>query len=126
MNSKDSRLDKEENRTFQIEENFSNQNEETTPLFQCIYDFTKQPLYFYDHNDSFLLDFKGKLHTIEQLDWERHHESDKQELMEIYGTGDKEIDQEIEMELEEELLEATQNSEVELIHCLEEEILKNF
>ena len=83
-------------------------------------------MFFYDHNDSFLLDFKGKLHTIEQLDWERHHESDKQELMEIYGTGDKDIDQEIEMELEEELLDTTQNSEIELIHCLEEEILKNF
>ena len=86
----------------------------------------KMLYFFQDHNDSYLLELKEKLLLIGQLDWERHHEQDKQELMEIYGTGEEDIDREIEMELEEKLLEATESSEIELIHLLEEEILKHF
>ena len=91
-----------------------------------IYDFTEHTVLFQDHNDSYLLELKEKLLSIGQLDWERHHEQDKQELMEIYGTGEEDIDNEIEMELEERLLEATESSGIELIHFLEEEILKHF
>ena len=72
------------------------------------------------------MELKEKLVLIGQLDWERHHGSQKQELMEIYQTEEIDIDQEFKMELEQVLLEATQSRKTELIQSLKNDLLKYF
>ena len=107
-------------------ETSSNQIENTQPLYQCIDDFIEKAEFFHDHNDSFLIELKEKLISIGQLDWERHHGAEQQELMELYGElGDTDIDEEIKFELEQCLLEATQRNKTELIQSVKNEILKH-
>ena len=104
----------------------SNQIKKVKPLFEHINDFIQNAGFFHDHNDSFLMELKEKLLSIGQLDWERHHVSEKQELIEIYRTDEINIDQEFKMELEQSLLEATQSCRTEVIQALKKELLKHF
>ena len=96
----------------------------TKPLYRQINNFIERAGFFHDHNDCFLMALKEKLLSLGQLDWERHHGSQKQELMEIYGTDEISIDEEFKMELEQCLHEATRSSKTELIQLLKSELLR--
>ena len=52
---------------------------------------------------------------FKELDWEYNHGSELEELMEIYQTGDEEIDQELEEELEQLLKEQIQTREIDYL-----------
>ena len=98
----------------------------TKPLYRQINNFIEHAGLFHDHNDCFLMALKEKLLSLGQLDWERHHGSQKQELMEIYGTDEINIDEEFKIELEQCLYEATRSSKTELIQLLKNELLRYF
>ena len=72
------------------------------------------------------MNLKEKLLTMSQLDWERHHGSQKEELLEIYRTEEIDVNQEFKMELEQSLQEASLYCKTKLITVLKKELLKHF
>ena len=103
-----------------------NRIKKTKPLYLRINNFIESAGLFYDHNNSFLMDLKERLLTMGQLDWERHHGSQKQELMEIYRTEEIDVNQEFKMDLEHSLQEATLYCKTEVLAVLKKELLKHF
>lgn len=99
-------------------------NEIPVPLFQQIFAFIEGSELFHSLNDSFCDQLKQDLLSIANMDWETHHGAQKKELMEIYYTGDSELDQEFEMELEEIILEMKQTCQDEILQRLFLEICK--
>ena len=61
---------------------------------------------------------KENLLSIANIDQEKHYGYEKQELMEIYNTGEKEIDQEFEKELKEIRQEIIKNCQKEILQEL--------
>ena len=103
-----------------------NRIKKTKPLYLHINDFIEHAGLFHDHNNVFLMNLKEKLFTMSQLDWERHHGSQKYELMEIYRTEEIDVNQDFKMELEHSIQEATQQCKTEVITVLKKELLKHF
>ena len=68
----------------------------------------------YAHNDPILTRLNEELLSIREMEYEKLYGPEKQELMEIYQTGDADIDQEFEHELECCLHGKIQTSEEEL------------
>ena len=54
----------------------------------------------YAHNDPIVTRMNEELLSIREMEYEKLYGPEKQELMEIYQTGDTDIDQEFEYELE--------------------------
>ena len=54
----------------------------------------------YAHNDPIVTRMNEELLSIREMEYEKLHGPEKQELMEIYQTGDTDIDEEFEYELE--------------------------
>jgi hypothetical protein len=93
-------------------------------LSEQIYALVKGCEFFNNHNDSFMLQLKEDLLTIASMDWEMHHGPEKQELMEIYNTGEKDIDQEFEKELHQILPEMKTNCQKYIIQKLIKEVFQ--
>ena len=92
------------------------------PLSEQIYALVEGCEFFSNQNDSFMHKLKQDLLSIASIDWEMHHGQEKQELMEIYSTGDKDIDQEFEKELQQILLERKTNCQEEILQKLLNEV----
>ena len=97
---------------------FSKHIDKTSPLFEQIYALVEGCEFFNNHNDSFLVRLKENLLSIANIDREKHYGHEKQELMEIYNTGEKEIDQEFEKELKEIRQEIIKNCQKEILQEL--------
>ena len=94
------------------------------PLSEQIYALIEGCEFFNNRNDSFMLQLKQDLLSIANIDWEMHHGQEKQELMEIYSTGDKDIDQEFEKELQQILPEMKTNCQNDILQKLTKEIFQ--
>ena len=103
---------------------FSKHIDKSAPLFKQIYALVEGCEFFNNHNDSFIVRLKENLLSIANIDQEKHYGHEKQELMEIYNTGEKEIDQEFEKELEEILQEIIKNYQKEILQELMQEVLQ--
>ena len=88
------------------------------PLSEQIYALVEGCEFFNNHNDSFIVRLKENLLSIANIDQEKHYGHEKQELMEIYNTGEKEIDQEFEKELKEIRQEIIKNCQKEILQEL--------
>ena len=97
---------------------FSKHIDKSAPLFKQIYALVEGCEFFNNQNDSFMLQLKQDLLSIANIDWEMHHGQEKQELMEIYSTGDKDIDQEFEKELQQILPEMKANCQNDILQKL--------
>ena len=96
----------------------------SAPLSEQIYALVKGYEFFDNHNDSFMLQLKEDLLSIARIDWEIHNGQEKQELMEIYRTGEKDIDQEFENELQQILPEIKINHQKDILQKLTEEVFQ--
>ena len=94
------------------------------PLSEQIYAMVEGCEFFNNQNDSFMLQLKQDLLSIASIDWEMHHGQEKQELMEIYSTGDKDIDQEFENELQQILMEMKTNCQNHILQKLMNEVFQ--
>ena len=94
------------------------------PLSEQIYALIEGCEFFNNRNDSFMHQLKQDLLSIASIDWEMHHGQEKQELMEIYSTGDKDIDQEFEKELQQILSEFKTNCQKDVLQKLIKEVLQ--
>ena len=94
------------------------------PLSEQIYDLVEGCEFFNNRNDSFMLQLKEDLLSIASIDLEMHHGQEKQELMEIYNTGEKDIDQEFEKELQQILPEMKTNCQKYIIQKLIKEVFQ--
>ena len=94
------------------------------PLSEQIYALVEGCEFFNNQNDSFMLQLKQDLLSIANIDWEMHHGQEKQELMEIYNTGDKNIDQEFENELQQILTEMKTNCQNHTLQKLMNEVFQ--
>ena len=103
---------------------FSKYIDKSAPLFEQIYAFVEGCEFFNNHNDSFIVRLKENLLSIANIDHEKHYGHEKQELMEIYNTGEKEIDQEFEKELKEILQEIIKNCQKKILQELMQEVLQ--
>ena len=92
------------------------------PLSEQIYALVEGCEFFNNQNDSFMLQLKQDLLSIASIDWEMRHGQEKQELMEIYSTGDKDIDQEFEKELHQILPEMKTNLQNDILQKLIKEV----
>ena len=92
------------------------------PLSEQIYALVEGCEFFNNQNDSFMLQLKQDLLSIASIDWEMHHGQQKQELMEIYSTGEKDIDQEFEKELQQILLEMITSCQKDILQKLIKEV----
>ena len=92
------------------------------PLSEQIYALIEGCKFFNNRNDSFMHQLKQDLLSIASIDWEMHHGQQKQELMEIYSTGEKEIDQEFEKELQQILSEIKTNCQKDVLQKLIKEV----
>ena len=106
------------------EQDFSKYIDKSAPLFEQIYAFVEGCEFFNNQNDSFILQLKQDLLSIASIDWEMHHGQEKQELMEIYNTGDKDIDQEFENELQQILTEMKTNCQNHILQKLMNEVFQ--
>ena len=97
---------------------FSKYIDKSAPLFEQIYALVESCEFFNNHNDSFIVRLKENLLSIANIDQEKHYGHEKQELMEIYNTGEKEIDQEFEKELKEIRQEIIKNCQKEILQEL--------
>ena len=104
------------------EQDFSKYIDKSAPLFEQIYALVEGCEFFNNHNDSFIVRLKENLLSIANIDQEKHYGHEKQELMEIYNTGEKEIDQEFEKELKEILQEIINNYQKEILQDLMQEV----
>ena len=96
----------------------------SAPLSEQIYALVEGCKLFNNQNDSFMLQLKQDLLSIANIDWEMHHGQEKQELMEIYNTGDKNIDQEFENELQQILTEMKTNCQNHILQKLMNEVFQ--
>ena len=94
------------------------------PLSEQIYALVEGCEFFNNRNDSFMHQLKQDLLSIASIDWEMHHGQEKQELMEIYSTGDKDIDQEFEKELQQILPEMKTNCQKDILQKLMKEVFQ--
>ena len=94
------------------------------PLSEQIYALIEGCEFFNNRNDSFMHQLKQDLLSIASIDWEMHHGQEKQELMEIYSTGDKDIDQEFEKELQQILPEMKTNCQNDILQKLINEVFQ--
>ena len=94
------------------------------PLSEQIYALVEGCEFFNNRNDSFMHQLKQDLLSIASIDWEMHHGQEKQELMEIYSTGDKDIDQEFEKELQQILPEMKTNHQNDILQKLIKEVFQ--
>ena len=94
------------------------------PLSEQIYALVEGREFFNNQNDSFMLQLKQDLLSIASIDWEMRHGQEKQELMEIYSTGDKDIDQEFEKELQQILPEMKTNRQNDILQKLTKEVFQ--
>ena len=106
------------------EQDFSKYIDKSAPLFEQIYAFVEGCEFFNNHNDSFIVRLKENLLSIANIDQEKRYGHEKQELMEIYNTGEKEIDQEFEKELKEILQEIIKNCQKKILQELMQEVLQ--
>ena len=104
--------------------NFINHIDFSAPLSEQIYALVEGCEFFENHNDVFMLQLKQDLLSIASIDWEMHHGQEKQELMEINSTGEKDIDQEFEKELQQILLEIKANQQADILQKLTREVFK--
>ena len=104
--------------------NFINHIDFLAPLSEQIYALVEGCEFFNNQNDSFMLQLKQDLLSIASIDWEMHHGQEKQELMEIYRTGDKDIDQEFEKELQQILPEMKTNCQNNILQKLMKEVFQ--
>jgi hypothetical protein len=98
--------------------------DKSAPLFKQIYALVEGCESFNNHNDSFIIRLKENLLSIANIDQEKHYGHERQELMEIYKTDEKDIDQEFENDLEEILQEIIRNYQKEILQELMEEVLQ--
>ena len=96
----------------------------SAPLSEQIYALVEGCEFFNNQNDSFMHQLKQDLLSIASIDWEMHHGPEKQELMEIYKTGEKDIDQEFEKELQQILPEMKTNCQKDILQKLIREVLQ--
>ena len=94
------------------------------PLSEQIHALVEGCEFFNNRNDSFMLQLKQDLLSIASIDWEMHHGQEKQELMEIYSTGEKDIDQEFEKELQQILPEMKTNCQKDILQKLIKEVFQ--
>ena len=94
------------------------------PLSEQIYALVEGCEFFNNQNDSFILQLKQDLLSIASIDWEMHHGQEKQELMELYSTGEKDIDQEFEKELQQILPEMKTNLQNYILQKLIKEVFQ--
>ena len=94
------------------------------PLSEQIYALVEGCEFFNNRNDSFMHQLKQDLLSIASIDWEMHHGQEKEELMEIYSTGDKDIDQEFEKELQQIFLEMKTNCQKDILQKLIKEVFQ--
>ena len=94
------------------------------PLSEQIYALLEGCEFFNNRNDSFMLQLKEDLLSIASIDLEMHHGQEKQELMEIYNTGEKDIDQEFEKELQQILPEMKTNCQKDILQKLLMEVFQ--
>ena len=94
------------------------------PLYEQIYALVEGCEFFNTQNDSFMHQLKQDLLSIASIDWEMRHGQEKQELMEIYSTGDKDIDQEFEKELQQILPEMKTNHQNDILQKLIKEVFQ--
>ena len=92
------------------------------PLSEQIYTLIEGCKFFNNRNDSFMHQLKQDLLSIASIDWEMHHGQQKQELMEIYRTGEKDIDQEFEKELQQILPEMITSCQKDILQKLINEV----
>ena len=104
------------------------ENPEKSPEYENIIDnifkFIEESGY-----DSLSPQMKEKLQELHSLDYELQHGVEKEELMEIYRTGDAEIDSDFEKQLEQNLLKLIKNRKKDILLHLEGELsflLKDF
>ena len=95
------------------------------PLSEQIYALVEGCEFFNNRNDSFMLQLKEDLLSIASIDLEMHHGQEKQELMEIYNTGEKDIDQEFEKELQQILPEMKTNCQKDILQKLIKEVFQD-
>ena len=94
------------------------------PLSEQIYALVEGCEFFNNQNDSFILQLKQDLLSIASIDWEMHHGQEMQELMELYSTGEKDIDQEFEKELQQILPEMKTNLQNYILQKLIKEVFQ--
>jgi hypothetical protein len=92
--------------------------DKSAPLFEQIHALVEACEFFNNHNDVFIVQLKENLLSIANIDWEIHHGPEKQELMEMYITGEKDVDVEFGLELEHLLQRMTQNYQKYILHQL--------
>ena len=98
--------------------------DKSAPLFEQINVLVEGCEFFNNHNDAFIVQLKENLLSIANIDWENHHGPEKQELMEMYITGEKDVDVEFGLELEYLLQRMTQNYQSNILHQLVQDIFK--
>ena len=94
------------------------------PLSEQIHALVEGCEFFNNRNDSFMHQLKQDLLSIASIDWEMHHGQEMQELMEIYSTGEKDIDQEFEKELQQILPEMKTNCQRDILQKLIKEVFQ--
>ena len=99
--------------------------DKSAPLFEQIYVLVEGCEFFNNHNDAFIVQLKENLLSIANIDWEIHHGPEKQELMEMYITGEKDVDVEFGLELEYLLWRMTQNYQKDILHKLVQDVFKH-
>ena len=99
--------------------------DKSAPLFEQINVLVESCEFFNNHNDVFIVQLKENLLSIANIDWEIHHGPEKQELMEMYITGEKDVDVEFGLELEYLLRRMTQNYQKDILHQLLQDIFKH-
>ena len=99
--------------------------DKSVPLFEQIYVLVEGCELFNNHNDAFIVHLKENLLSIADIDWEIHHGPEKQELMEMYITGEKDVDVEFGLELEYLLQRMTQNYQKDILHKLVQNVFRN-
>ena len=94
------------------------------PLSEQIHALVEGCEFFNNQNESFILQLKQDLLSIANIDWEMRHGQEKQELMELYSTGEKDIDQEFEKELQQILSEMKTNCQNDILQKLIKEVFQ--
>ena len=107
------------------EVNLTKHIDKSAPLFEQIHSLVEGCEFFNNHNDAFIVQLKEKLLLIANIDWENHHGPEKQELIEMYITGETDVDLEFGLELEYLLQRMTQNFQNDVLHQLVQDIFKH-
>ena len=99
--------------------------DKSAPLFEQINVLVEDCEFFNNHNDTFMVQLKENLLSIANIDWEIHHGPEKQELMEMYITGEKDVDVEFGLELEYLLQRMTQYYQNDILNQLVQDVFKH-